>query len=507
MALPCLGRLRLGALKEAPTGALTFESARWYDPDGRGRAMLRQINEEMARQLRPYYQNLAHAERTLEFYQRPGNAGMVEQLREAENSLREAQSERYRAERRIVPMFEELENEVRSALERGRFAVPWDQQVEQLQIDLQNLERQIADHDQLTREVLARMAGEEASDSEPFRIRPDPDPIPDARYLGSNSADFEMSLDEVRQKIIEITQGVENGFSYPGYARNEDGEIVAYGNRPLNELPNIELQYLWDQLRVWHSMRPSMYEPLPDVTPSEADTYVRVLERARLSQTYPPALFGLLDALVPSDRLGTVGPAWYRRLQQLYLEFRSWEATPPEFRTLDEGNKQDMLLMIESGMRSGPRVQTPFRPPGYAEGGDGAPQLWGRPIDELPDNELLLLFVQFRLHDSMYGEEGYRLSVPPLTAERRAAVIEEILSIAARGGYVGSFDQTLPDVLRNYEDYWLQVLHAEVMSREAVPPDVMQRFRAEAPAYTPTHPLPFPAVDVDAATQPMDEED
>ena len=500
MALPCLGRLCLGALKEAPTGALTHDSARDYDPDGSGRAMLWQLDEEMARQLRPFDQNVASAERNLAFYQRLENQDMVSQRREAENYLREAQSESYRAYERIVPMFTELKDEVRSALRRGLFAIPRDQRAEQMQIEERNLQRLVADSEQLTREVHARMrANEGTPSSEPER----PDPIP--YEASSDPADFEMDLAEAREKIDDIIQAVvRTAFRYTGYARSQDGTLLAYGNRPLNELPHIELQYLWEQLRVWQTIN-RIGEPLPNADASRRDTFVRVLQRARLLPMYPPEMLGDLDDL---EELNTDDR--YRRLQELYLQLRSWEVTPPEFRTLDLGYKQRMLNLMSEGMERG------FRPPGYSEGlgySDVPYQLYGRPLDNLPDNELLLLFVQFRLFDSRFGEEGHRLSVPDLTESRRANMIQEIAAIGVRGD-----GRTMPrhDVLRNYDDYWLQVFHAELMSRQAVPPDVMQAFRdgaqAGMPAYAPTSPpasrspsplrspRPFPAVDVEAAT-------
>lgn len=126
MALPCLGKLRLGALKEAPTGVLSEAAARNYDPDGREGQMLRRIAQYE-------YARVGEADRTVEYYE---NEVLMMQGMEGEDSellrlqaasdLAVSRLAAARAHRDYDAEIADMRNVVKTAREHGLFSIPWD---------------------------------------------------------------------------------------------------------------------------------------------------------------------------------------------------------------------------------------------------------------------------------------------------------------------------------------------------------------------------------------------
>lgn len=385
MALPCLGRLRPGALREAPTGALTPASARNQDPDGRVWPMLETIERYLRQQLGHLDDDVAYARENVNFYRSQGMEN-TPGGEEAEIELMRAQLASREARARVISETEALKAEIRSALEAGLFAIPWDRMVE---VELP---------DQLARvqRALDRMQGREEMDdrtspqyerspisysptsppprfsppSFPGPSRPPPPPwrldefgpvegdsptLPLPRRRDSGPADddavmgeasaraegdvaaynsnlYDNNYDAAIRTIIYAVRGL--GFRYDGMSTDERGRLQTFGNRRIDQISGHELTALFDQARM-HMARIGHYARPEPPSQEDENEMVRLLYMAielqwpGLSTSINVAQNrqALIDGLVNNYEMAEAD-RWLRILE-LWNQCRSWLAAPP----------------------------------------------------------------------------------------------------------------------------------------------------------------------------------
>jgi hypothetical protein len=315
MALPCLGRLCPSALREAPTGALTQAAARNYDPDNRGAAMLRDIDAFVNLILGEADRAVGNAQENVNFYRQHG---MQNELEHAQIELMRAELERREEYARVLPEAQQMREEVRLALERGEFAVPFDRQQEDLRIQEERLARATDDLNRgLSANVHAhaRARALETPPSSPSRDYSMRDEQVDEPM---DRADEEMdeSMRPADSQESLIRAAVARGeFSYDGMSFNAENELLTFGNRPLAALSNREFGLLFQQYEIHLALADPAGTGLPAPSAEEVGLMNRFLAMA--------------PALQWPRSISMTGQAPSGQLIKLCAEFRSWLAAPP----------------------------------------------------------------------------------------------------------------------------------------------------------------------------------
>ena len=147
MALPCLGKLRLGALKvEAPTGALCQAARSGYDSEGRGGQLLCELDDYLRRQLEGVDRNVIYAREEMDHFERPEIRDRFMELRhEAERNLRDALAAADEVRLRVLPEVATMREVIEGAIRDGVFAEPLARQIEDARIAEERVRRLLAE--------------------------------------------------------------------------------------------------------------------------------------------------------------------------------------------------------------------------------------------------------------------------------------------------------------------------------------------------------------------------
>ena len=303
MALPCLGRLRLGALREAPTGVLSEAAARGYDPDGRAAQMLNRIDAYESDRVGEVDRNVEYYETEVLLIRAMGGEDARLLLLEAESNLAMARLAQARAHREYDTEIADMRRVVEEALANGLFSIPWDRMLEvelpeqqaRVQRALAQLNRELGSDEEMDdrtspqyersrsrtrrrrRHLGSRRprspgrAGPAAAAIEqfgpvegdsptlPLPRRHDSGPADDDAVMGEASARaegdvaaydadlYDNNYDAAIRTIIYAVRGL--GFRYDGMSTDERGRLQTFGNRRI-DVSRHELTALFDQARM-----------------------------------------------------------------------------------------------------------------------------------------------------------------------------------------------------------------------------------------------------------------
>lgn len=386
MALPCLGRLRLGALREAPTGVLSEAAARGYDPDGRASQMLNRIDAYESDRVGEVDRNVEYYETEVLLMRAMEGEDARLLLLEAESNLAMARLAQARAHREYDAEIADMRRVVEEALANGLFSIPWDRMLEvelpeqqaRVQRALAQLNRELGSDEEMddrTSPQYERSPISYSPTSPPPRFSPPPFPgarrppppprrldefgpvegdsptLPLPRRHDSGPADddavmgeasaraegdvapydadlYDNNYDAAIRSIIYAVRGL--GFRYDGMSTDERGRLQTFGNRRIDQISGHELTALFDQARM-HMVRLRRY-PRPE-PPSQEDEneMVRLLETA-IELRWPGLSTSInvaqnRQALI--DGLDRAGADRWLRILELWNQCRSWLAAPP----------------------------------------------------------------------------------------------------------------------------------------------------------------------------------
>lgn len=387
MALPCLGRLRLGALREAPTGVLSEAAARGYDPDGRAAQMLNRIDAYESNRVGEADRNVESYETEVLLMRGMEGEGARLFLLEAESNLAMARLVQARAHREYGEEIAGMRRVVQEALANGLFSIPWDRMLEvelpeqqgRVQRALAQLNRELGSDEEMddrTSPQYERSPISHSPTSPPPRFSPPPFPGPrrppppprrlyefgpvegdsptlplprrrdfgpadDDAVMGEASARAEGDVEPAAYDanlydnhydaaISTIVYAVrELGFRYDGMSTDERGRLQTFGNRRIDQISGHELTALFDQARI-HMVRLGRY-PRPE-PPSQEDQEKMVLLEMAIELRWPGLSTSMnvaqnRQALI--DDLDMAGADRWLRILELWNQCRSWLAAPP----------------------------------------------------------------------------------------------------------------------------------------------------------------------------------